>query len=124
MIDVIGYLLSGVLALGIVFIGARFLIAPHAAATGYGVPVNSNSHREAYLSVKGVRDIACGLFTAILILNGSARLLGWFMLTATIIPLVDAAIVLSHGGTKSSAFGIHGATAGIMLLISGLLLLG
>ena len=56
-------------------------------------------------------------------LNRSAQLLGWFMLAATIIPLADAAIVLRHGGTRTAAFGIHGVTAGVMLIISGVLLL-
>jgi hypothetical protein len=46
------------------------------------------------------------------------------MLAATIIPLTDAGIVLGHGGTKSTAYGIHGITAGAMLIISGMLLLG
>jgi hypothetical protein len=46
------------------------------------------------------------------------------MLIATIIPLTDAAIVLRHGGTRTTAFGIHGVTAGAMVIISGMLLLG
>jgi Domain of unknown function (DUF4267) len=121
---IIGYWLSGAIALGIVFIGARFLFAPHAAAAGYGVSVGPDLRWEAYLSVKAVRDIACGLFTTILILNRSAHLLGWFMLVATIIPLADAAIVLRHGGTRTAAFGIHGVTAGAMMVVSGALLLG
>ena len=86
MTDIIGYCLSSVIALGIMFIGARFAFAPHAAAAAYGVSVGRDPRWEAYLSVKAVRDIACGLFTAILILNRSAHLLGWFMLAATIIP--------------------------------------
>jgi hypothetical protein len=124
MTDIIGHWLSGMIALGIISIGARFFVAPHAAAAGYGVSVSPDARWEAYLSVKEVRDIACGLFTAILILNRSTHLLGWFMLTAAIIPITDTAIVLKYGGTKTAAFGIHGATAGIMLIISGLLLLG
>ena len=52
------------------------------------------------------------------------HLLGWFMLAATIIPLTDAGIVLGHGGTKGTAYGIHGVTAGVMLKVSGILLLG
>jgi hypothetical protein len=46
------------------------------------------------------------------------------MLAATIIPLTDAGIVLGHGGTKGTAYGIHGVTAGVMLIITGILLLG
>ena len=74
--------------------------------------------------MKAIRDIASGLLIAIIILNRSAHLLGWFMLIATIIPLTDAAIVLRHGGTRTTAFGIHGVTAGAMVIISGMLLLG
>ena len=124
MIQAIGYWLSGVIALGIVLVGARFFLAPHAAAVAFGVPVRPDAHWEAYLSVKAIRDIASGLLTAVIILNRSAHLLGWFMLIATIIPLTDAAIVLRHGGTRTSAFGIHGVTAGLMVIISGMLLLG
>jgi len=57
-------------------------------------------------------------------LNRSAPLLGWFLVTATIIPLADAVIVLRHGGPKAIAFGVHGSTALLMLLTAGLLLLG
>ncbi len=32
----IGYTLAGLLAAGIIFIGARFLVAPRVAAAGYG----------------------------------------------------------------------------------------
>jgi hypothetical protein len=124
MINTIGYWLSGVIALGIVLIGVRFFLAPHAAAAAFGVPVRPDAHWEAFLSVKAIRDIASGLLLAIIILNRSAHLLGWFMLIATIIPLTDAAIVLRHGGTKTTALGIHGVTAGAMIFISGLLFLG
>jgi hypothetical protein len=124
MIDAIGYGLSGVIALGIVLIGARFFLAPYAAAAAFGVPVRPDARWDAYLSAKAIRDIASGLLTAIVILNRSAHLLGWFMLVATIIPLTDAAIVLRHGGTRTTAFGVHSVTAGVMLIISGILLLG
>jgi len=123
MADIIGYWLCALIALGIVLIGTRFFLAPHVAAAGYGVSVSRDERWEPYLSAKAVRDIACGLFIAILILNRSPHLLGWFILAATIIPLTDAAVVMRHGGTKVVAFGIHGATAGVMLIISGMLLL-
>jgi hypothetical protein len=116
----IGFYLSAVIAAGIIFIGGRFLMAPSLAAAGYGVPAGTEPHSRAYLSAKGIRDIASGLFAAILIAYGSAHPLGWFMLVAAIIP--DAAIVLRQGGSRAVAFGIHGSTAAVMLIISGLLL--
>ena len=120
----IGFYLSSVIAVGIIFIGGRFLLAPSLAATGYGVPAGTEPQSRAYLFAKGIRDIASGLFVAILIAYGFAHPLGWFMLVATIIPIGDAAIVLHHGGSRAVAFGVHGGTAAAMLIISGLLLFG
>jgi Domain of unknown function (DUF4267) len=118
----IGLFLSAVIAVGIIFIGGRFLAAPSLAAAAYGVPAGTEPYSRAYLSAKGIRDIASGLFIAILIAYGSARPLGWFMLAATIIPIGDAAIVLHQGGSRATAFGVHGSTAAVILIISVLLL--
>jgi Domain of unknown function (DUF4267) len=119
----IGFVLSAVIAVGIIFIGGRFLAAPSLAAMGYGVPAGTEPHSRAYLSAKGIRDIASGLFAAMLIAYGSAHALGWFMLIATLIPIADAMIVLRQGGSRTIAFGVHGSTAVAMLIISGLLLI-
>jgi hypothetical protein len=55
-VAIIGYTLAGVLAAGIIFIGARFIVAPRVAAAGYGVPSDlGQPSADAYLSVKGVR---------------------------------------------------------------------
>jgi hypothetical protein len=118
----IGFYLSGVIAAGIIFIGCRFLVAPSTAATAYGVPAGAEPHSRAYLSAKGIRDIASGLFIAMLMAYGSAHALGWFMLIATLIPIADAMIVLRQGGSRAIAFGVHGGTAVVMLII-GLLLI-
>src|SRR5689334_15394870 len=54
MTDIIGYWLSGLIALGIILIGARFFLAPQAAAEAYGVSVSHDARWEAYLSAKAV----------------------------------------------------------------------
>ena len=119
----IAYTLAGLIAAGIIFVGARFIVAPRAAAAGYGVqPDLGQRSAGAYLSVKGVRDIASGLFVLILMAADATQLLGWVILAATIIPLADAAIVLGNGGPKSIAWGVHGLTAAIMVMTSALLL--
>ena len=123
MMTSFGFYLSGVIAAGIIFIGCRFLLAPSTAAAGYGVPAGAEPHSRAYLSAKGIRDIASGLFIAMLMAYGSAHALGWFMLIATLIPIADAVIVLQQGGSRTVAFGVHGGTAVAMLIISGLLLI-
>ena len=74
MMTSIGFYLSGVIAAGIIFIGCRFLLAPSTAAAAYGVPASAEPHSRAYLSAKGVRDIASGLFAAMLIAYGSVAI--------------------------------------------------
>jgi hypothetical protein len=119
----IGYTLAGLIAAAIIFIGARFILAPRVASAGYGVqPDLSQRSVGAYLAVKGVRDIASGLFVVILMAAGATHLVGWVILAATIIPIADAIIVLGHGGPKSIAFGVHGVTAAVMIITAALLL--
>ena len=44
----IGYTLAGLIAAGIIFIGARFIVAPRTAAAGYGVQARARrSHPPA-----------------------------------------------------------------------------
>lgn len=121
---VTAYTLAGLIAAAIVFIGTRFIVAPRVAAAGYGVlPDLGHSGVRAYLSVKGVRDIASGLFVVILMVAGTAPLLGSIIVAATIIPIADTSIVLRHGGSKAVAWGVHGSTAAFMLVTSALLLI-
>ena len=119
----LAYALSAVVGMGIVVVGARFLIAPRAAAAGYGIPATPEATSAGpYLAVKGVRDITCGLFVFILIAARDPRVLGWLMLAATLIPVADSVIVIRHHGSKAIAYGVHGATAAFMLATAGLLL--
>jgi hypothetical protein len=112
-----GYLLSGLIAVGIVFIGSRFLWDPAAASRDYGVPnsLSPSTGFTPWLAVKGLRDVVSGLFIFLLMANGSPRLLGEFMLVASLIAWGDAAIVLRSGGSRTTAFGIHGLTALVMI---------
>jgi hypothetical protein len=111
------YGLAIVLDLFVLFIGARFLLQPAPAAAGYGVPAEPG----AYLTVKGLRDLSYGLLGLALIAFVGAHAAAWFMLVVALIPLGDTLIVLRNGGTKATAFGIHFATA-VVVLISATLL--
>src|SRR5262249_50549759 len=124
-VTTIGYALAGLIGVGIVFIGARFILAPRAAAAGYGVqPDLGQPSVGAYLSVKGVRDVASGLFVFILMAAGATHLLGWVILAATIIPFTDATIVLGHGGSRSIALGAPCLPPPALLLTAWVLPLG
>ncbi len=117
MLTFTAYGLAIVLDLFVVFIGARFLLQPEPAATGYGVPAKPS----AYLTVKGSRDLGYGLLGLALIAFAGAHAAAWCMLVAALLPLGDTLIVLRNGGTKAVAFGIHFATAVVVLVSAALL---
>ena len=129
MLLTIAFSASWVIGIAIILIGARFLLAPQAAAAGYGVPAEppgartANGSPYAWLYAKGVRDVASGIFIFILLANRAPHLLGAFMAAASLIPVGDAVIVLRSGGTRATAFGIHGATAALAMAASAVLLM-
>ncbi|WP_432923919.1 DUF4267 domain-containing protein [Microbispora sp. CA-135349] len=120
MLTPIAYGLAIVLNLMILFIGARFLLVPHAAAAGYGVPAKKDGDA-AYLTIKGLRDGTYGLLGLALLVFAGARAEAWYMLIVALVPLGDTLIVLRDGGTRAVAFGIHFATAVAVLINAALL---
>ncbi|MFE0250020.1 DUF4267 domain-containing protein [Streptomyces sp. NPDC059010] len=120
---VTAYTLAVVLNLFCLFLGYRFLLQPASAATGYGVPARPDGDAGAYLSIKGLRDGTFGVLGLALLFFVGARAEAWFMLAVAIVPLFDTLIVLRHGGTKAVAFGIHFATAVVVLISAALLFL-
>lgn len=115
------YTLAIVLDLFCLFLGYRFVFQPASAATGYGVPADPAGDAGAYLTIKGLRDGTLGLVGLAVLVFAGAHPEAWFMLCVALVPLGDTLIVLCNGGTKAVAFGIHFATA-IVVLISAVLL--
>ncbi|MGW4272300.1 DUF4267 domain-containing protein [Streptomyces seoulensis] len=115
------YTVAVLLDLFCVFLAYRFLFRPGPAAAGYGVPADPRGDAGAYLSIKGVRDGALGVVGLALLAFAGARAEAWFMLCVALVPLADTLIVLRHGGAKAVAFGVHFATAAVVLVCAGLL---
>ncbi|MGW2522805.1 DUF4267 domain-containing protein [Streptomyces sp. NPDC001617] len=103
------------------FLGYRFLFQPGPSAAGYGVPARPEGDAGAYLSIKGLRDGTLGVIGLVLLVAAGAHTEAWLMLCVALIPLGDTLIVLRNGGTKAVAFGIHFATAIVVLISAGLL---
>jgi hypothetical protein len=74
-----------------------------------------------YLLVKGVRDIASGLIAVILLTARMSHVLGWLELAASTIPIGDAILVLRSNGPEATVYGVHGATAVVLLATAALL---
>ena len=119
----IGYGLSALLGAGIIVIGARFLVAPRTAAAGYGITTEQDGPAsDPYLAAKGVRDIASGLVLFVLLAAGKPHILGRYLVAASIIPIGDAINVLRGNGPKTTAYGVHGTTAAVMVGTAAILL--
>ncbi|MGL3199080.1 MULTISPECIES: DUF4267 domain-containing protein [Curtobacterium] len=102
----------------ILFIGGRFLIAPAVATAGFGV---AEDRRQAFTSIKGVRDITSGIVPLVVLLVAGPQVFGWALVAAAITPIGDAIIVVTNGGTLRQALTVHAATA-VVLIVVGLVL--
>jgi hypothetical protein len=111
--------LSLLLGLGMVFIGARFLLAPRAGAEGFGVFLPPTDTQYAFHYAKGIRDVFSGLLLALFAGLGYDRPLAWVTLLGTLIPCVDLTVVLSQP-TASLAFALpHVVAIGLLLALTG-----
>jgi hypothetical protein len=119
----IATVLAGLIGVGIIVVGALEFWTPRFAA-GFGIPDTpvEDPNFQAWLTVKAVRDIGSGVLVFVVMIAATPQVLGWFMLAAAGMPAGDALIVLRSNGPKVAAYGVHGATAAVMLAISVVLL--
>ncbi|MGI4896807.1 MAG: DUF4267 domain-containing protein [Janthinobacterium lividum] len=102
----------------IVVIGARFLLTPRRATADFGVGAEDV---RALSAIKGVRDITSGVVLLVVWAVAGPGVLGWALVAAAVTPTADAVIVLTRGGKRATALGVHGLTA-VVLVAAGLLL--
>lgn len=114
---------AALLAVGIIVVGARFLLWPDNAARDFGLPSRTPRRVRAWLGAKGVRDIASGIVGLAFVLWQDHEALGLYMVCASTVPAGDAVIVMVSGGNRIRALGVHGGTAILMIAIGGSLLL-
>jgi len=116
----VGLVIAWAVAIGIIGIGIGYAAKSEMNATGFGLPQLPERGARGWWQVKGVRDIVSGVLVIIAIIAARADL-WWLILVLSLIPLGDALVVLTNGGRKSAAFGIHGATAAAMIIAALLL---
>jgi hypothetical protein len=117
----VSYWITLLLALGIIFIGARFILQPQVGAIGYGISFN-NEHDAAYGKIKGIRDIFSGIVLLPLLAMRMRKATAWVFTITIIVPSVDFLIIFSTNGIGDvEHLLIHGVTALIMIANSFLL---
>jgi hypothetical protein len=120
----VGIALVVLTGLGIIAVGARYLLAPAASAKTFGLPDWPSAQSLAWLNLKGIRDIVSGLVLLVPLAMGQLHLVGWLMIVAAITPLGDALTILRYRGNKTLAYAMHGGTALVVVIAGCLLLLG
>jgi len=117
----VSFWLTLLLAAGIIFVGARFIVDPAAGATGFSIPF-SNTADYAYGRIKGIRDIFSGLVLLPLLWLRMRKAVAYVFTTAIIVPATDFLIVLTTNGPGDvTHMLIHGGTALFMVFVSVLL---
>jgi hypothetical protein len=113
------------LALAIIAIGTRYVASPTTATRSFGLPLPENSANIAWwLRLKGVRDIVSGLTVLAFMSWGVPRGVGIILLVEAIIPVGDMLLILAAKGSTKSAFGMHGLTAVLMVLVAIPMMIG
>jgi hypothetical protein len=114
--------LTVLLAAGISYVGISYLFFPAATAPQFGMAVWPEGDAADFLATKGARDLASGLVPLALLWSGQRRAVGWILSLWTFVPLADAALILSTGGSVAMALWVHGVTALALVITGGLLL--
>ena len=110
--------LAGLLAVAIIVMGCFYVISPEEMTGSFGLkPPAPDADTRAWLRLKGIRDIASGLVVLILMLTTDTRTVGIALLVLAVTPLGDMSNVLASGGSKSTAFSVHGVTCAVMLVV-------
>ena len=107
----ISYAIAFLSGLGLIFLGARFLLSPEVAEAGYGIHFNEQGDYSFHY-IKGIRDILSGFLMCAFVLMNERRALGVMLLAGTMVPVADMLIVLNK-----SYNGVLQAMPHIMVII-------
>jgi len=110
--------LAALMAVAIIVIGCFYLISPERMTGSFGLkPPAPDADTRAWLRLKGIRDVVSGLVVLTMMLTTDTRTVGIALLVEAIVPLGDMSNVLGSGGSKSTAFSVHGVTCAVMLVV-------
>lgn len=115
------FLVAAALAAFMLFLGVRGLLAPEAAAHGFGFSVVDPADA-VWLRIKGDRDLSAGLGIVVFLALRWRRALGALLLASIASPLLDCIISLSTPGHNTAfALAVHGG-ATVLVAVLGVVL--
>jgi uncharacterized membrane protein len=118
MYSAIPFYVAAVLAVAIIVIGCFYVISPERMTGSFGLkPPAPDADTRAWLRLKGIRDLVSGLLVLTLMVTTDTRTVGIALLVLAITPLGDMSNILGSGGSKSTAFTVHGVTCAVMVFV-------
>ncbi|MEU3916428.1 DUF4267 domain-containing protein [Streptomyces sp. NPDC029721] len=118
----INTVLAAAFILFILWFGTEYILSPETTAPGYGLPGWPSGDGDAFLVVKGIRDVVLALVLGVLLVTGHRRALGWALMVEALAAYGDMTNVLAHHGSVAIALGVHCLTATLMV-VNGLLII-
>jgi len=120
----VSYWIILLFALGIIFIGIRFILQPQVGANGFGIDF-TNVNDAVYGKIKGIRDTFSGLVLLPLLWMRMRKAAAWVFTAGIVVPVYDFLTILSSNGLQDVGhLPIHGCTAFVMIITSFLLFRG
>lgn len=118
------FVVTGLLALFMLFLAVRGLVAPAAAAQGFGLPLVDGGEA-VWLTVKAGRDLCAGLSLVTFLALRNTRVMAAFLLANFLIPLNDLRVSLAAPVHDTAyALSVHGGAAALMVVLAVALLAG
>jgi hypothetical protein len=116
------FVMTGILALFMLFLAFRGFFVPHAAAAAFGIPIADPTDL-LYIRIKGDRDLATALALIGLMALRRPLPLAIFIAACVVQPLFDCFLVLTDSrGSAVQALSVHGSAAVYVVVVSLLLL--
>lgn len=111
--------LVGVITLLMLYLGVKGFIQPVAAIQGFGIPLHDVADKNL-VYIKADRDLFIGIFLLVLMILRMRRALLVGMLTSTMMPIIDATLVLTKAVDKTPSWihivsAVYGLVVGWML---------
>jgi hypothetical protein len=120
----VSFVLASALAAFMLFLGVRGLVAPLAAAKGFGLPLTDVGDA-VWLQIKAGRDICAGLSLVAFLALRNARLMALFLLANLLIPVNDLRVSLTAPVHDTAyALAVHGGAAMLMVILAATLMAG
>lgn len=89
--------LAAVASVAILLLGMRAFLDPVAASAGFGLPMHSDAET-AFVRVYGARNAFLGAVALTFVTLGMIRSLALLFTLATVLPLLDAVVIVSRIG--------------------------